>query len=347
MPLTRGPAPDFQLQLPADHELVLTTPMLQWVVIPGAQGAAPLAGISLFKAVRAFLSRCSLSRTPEAATTFSQTSFLQFDLTVAAWTRILDEFDNSDLPRILRDSYAASLLALDDAIKQLTPANPNNLIIHGADLLLRDSFDDPGAPAVPANNRGRARQAAAPAVPATPGPAELSFLNLCTLSHLEDQGSVTTPLLPLSRLAGMVGPYSTRAVRLNLVSTIQLTGALVRQELRNRFGCQADGAMAVNLKDFVMDTYLPSVFCATVASEEELRREARDACAYRRSTQGRIDVEISRVPYLRTRYNSRSIRALVLTPYVDPTWPLKERSERWDSFPLHSHSKSLCDTPYS
>lgn len=119
---------------------------------------------------------------------------------------------------------------------------------------------------------------------------------------LEDQGSPTSPLLPLARLVGMIGPYSTRATRQNVVSTIQLTGALIRQELRNRFGCQADGAMAVNLKDFVLDTYLPSVFCATVASEEELRREARDACAYRRSAQGRVDVEISRIPYLRTRY---------------------------------------------
>lgn len=301
MPVVRGPAPDFQLQLPADHELVLTTPMLQWVTIPGAQGAAPLAGIPLFKAIRAFLGRCSLSKEPADAAVFARTSILQFDLTDDAWTRILDAFDNSDLPRVLRDSYSSSLIALDEAVKQLTPVDPNGWVIHSNELLLRESFDTPGVAAQPARGRGAGRQAAIPGVAAAPGPQELAFLDVCTVSLLEDQSSPNSPLLPFARLAGMIGPFSTRQVRQHVVSTIQLTGALIRQELRNRFGCQAEGAMAVNLKDFVLDTYLPSVFCATVASEEELRREARDACTYRRSTQGRVDVEISRIPYLRTR----------------------------------------------
>lgn len=159
-------------------------------------------------------------------------------------------------------------------------------------------------------------------MPPVPGPAELAFLHVCAITLLEDQGSPTSPLLPLARLVGMIGPYSTRASRQNVVSTIQLTGALIRQELRNRFGCQADGAMAVNLKDFVLDTYLPSVFCTTVASEEELRREARDACSYRRSVQGRVDVEISRIPYLRTRCNPPPMPTIP-TAHLDPQWSKK------------------------
>lgn len=305
MQVARGAAPDFPLLLPADHELVLATPMLRWTAIPAAAGGAALASISLFKAVRVFLARCSLSKEPADAAFFKRLPFLEFDLTDAAWTRIIDEFSDSDLPRILRESYASTLIGLDDTLKSLTPNNPGNLVLFPADLLRREAFDTPAAAAAPARGgRGGRGGRGAPPQPAAapvPGPPELAFLNLCSVALLEDPDSPSLPLLPLSRLAGMLGPYSTRDTRLDAVSTIQLTSALIRQQLASRYGCQADGAMAVNLKDFILDTYLPAVFSATVASEEELRREARDACSYRRSTQGRVDVEISRISYLRSR----------------------------------------------
>lgn len=306
MQFSRGTAPDFQLILPADNELVQTTPMLRWTQIPGAPGAAPQAGLSLFKAARAFLGRCNLSKDPQDTIVFERTSFLQFDLTDGAWTRILQEYLDSELPRILRESYASSLPSFDEAVKNITPNNPDNWILSGADILLRETFDTPGVAAAEAAAPAPRRRAGAPAAvivvaPATPGPAELKFLDLCTVSLLENSDSPTCPLLPLARLAGMLGPFSTRDKRLQAVSTVQLTGALLRQQLTSRFGCHADGAMAVNLKDLVLDTYLPSSFCAAVASEEELRREARDACAYRRSAQGRSEVEISRLSYLRSR----------------------------------------------
>lgn len=298
MQVARGPAPDFCLILPADNELVLTTPMLRWTAIPAAPRGVAQASIALFKAIRVFLGRCSFSKAAADAVVFSRTPFLQFDLSDAAWTRIFQEYLDSDLPRLLREAYASSLITLDDVIKNLVPNSPDRLTLRAADLLLREAFDTPAVAAVPA----RGRNAAVPAVAAAPGPPELAFLNLCSIALLEDPDSPGSPLLPLSRLAGMLGPCSTRDKRLEVVSTVQLTGALIRQQLSSRFGCQADGAMAVNLKDFMLDTYLPSVFGATIASEEELRREARDACSYRRSTQGRVDVEISRISYLRTRY---------------------------------------------
>lgn len=293
----RGNAPHFQILLPSDHELVAATPMLDWTTIPAPPGGAPRAGLDMFKASRAFLSRCSLSKEPADHTLFHQTPFIQFDLTDAAWERILTEYVNSELPQILEDAGVRSLSLFDDAVNKLTPVDPSSWVISGADLLLRESFNTAAVAAVPARNR----QAAVPAVAATQGPAELSFLNVCTISLLEDGSSASSPLLPLARLAGMLGPFSTRDQRLNAISTVQLTGALLRQQLLSRFGCAADGAMAVNLKDLIMDTYLPVAFAAVRASEEELRREARDACAYRRSPQGRTDVEIARMSYLRFR----------------------------------------------
>lgn len=297
MPVTRGPGPQFQLILPADHELVVSTSMLDWTPLAAVQGGQPRAGLDAFKAMRAFLGRCTLSKQQADQIIFQQTSLLRFDLNDQAWDRILTEYVDSELPQLLQDSGIRSLGGFDDTLCKLTLANPDQLIISSPDLLLRDPFDTAGVPARPAHGR----HAAVPAIDAVAGPPELAFLNLCTLTLLEDGGSATHPLLPLARLSGMLGPFSTCAKRRDAVSTIQLTGALIRQQLTSRFGCAADGAMAVNLKDFILDTYLPGVFAAHRASEDELRREARDACTYRRSAQGRTDVEISRIPYLRFR----------------------------------------------
>lgn len=297
MPITRGPAPLFQLILPVDHELVVATSMLDWTAAAPAADGTQQVGLDTFKAVRAFLSRCQLSKQPVDQAVFQQTPFLRFDLSDAAWDRILGEFVDSELPQLLEDAGVRSLGGFDETIGKLVPVNPDRLTITGPDLLLRDPFDVAAVPARPA----RGRQAAVAAVAAAPGPPELSFLNLCTVHLLEDKSSAIFPLLPLSRLAGMLGPYATHDKRTDAISTIQLTGALLRQQLNTRFGCAADGAMAVNLKDFILDTYLPGVFAAHCASEDELRREARDACTYRRSAQGRVDVEISRISYLRFR----------------------------------------------
>lgn len=297
MPITRGLGPHFQIILPADHEMVVATTMLDWTALAPVQGGQPRVGLDAFKAMRAFIGRCNLSKQPADQTTFQQTSFLRFDLSDQAWDRIITEYVDSELPQLLQDAGIRSLGGFDEVVNKLTLANPDNLIIHATDLLLRDAFDTAAVPARPA----RGRQAAVPAVNAVAGPPEIAYLNLCTLPLLENDSSVTHPLLPLARLAGMLGPFSTDAKRRDPVSTIQLTGALIRQQLTNRFGCAADGAMAVNLKDFIMDTYLPGIFSAHRASEDELRREARDACTYRRSAQGRADVEISRISYLRFR----------------------------------------------
>lgn len=297
MPVTRGPEPHFQLILPSDHELVVATSMLDWVPVAPAPGGPARSGLDAFKAMRAFLSRCHLSKQQADQTAFQQTSFLRFDLSDAAWDRILNEYVDSELPQLLQDAGIRSLGGFDEVISKLTPANPNNLIISNPDLLLREPFDTAAIPAQPA----RGRHAAVPAVAAVAGPPELAFLNLCTLHLLEDSGSAIHPLLPLARLAGMLGPFSTQAQRRIAISTVQLSSALIRQQLTSRFGCAADGAMAVNLKDFILDTYLPGALSAHRASEDELRREARDACTYRRSAQGRTDVEISRISYLRFR----------------------------------------------
>lgn len=247
MPIVRGPAPHFRLQLPADNDLVAATTMLDWTPVAAAPGQAPMAGLDMFKAVRAFLGRCSLSQEPADQITFQQTPFIQFDLTDATWDRIISEYIDSDLPHILQDAGTRSLNGFDEAVSKLVPANPANWVISGPDILLRESFNIAAAQAVPARGRGRGQQAAVAAVAATPGPPELLFLNLCTISLLEDGSSASAPLQPLSRLSGMLGPFSTRGKRLDPVSTVQLTSALIRQQLSNRFGCLSDGAMAVNL----------------------------------------------------------------------------------------------------
>lgn len=65
-----------------------------------------------------------------------------------------------------------------------------------------------------------------------------------------------------------------------------------------RLGAVGKGAMARNLRDFLLETYLPDIFCPVMATEDELRVALRDACLYHRSDKGRLDVEVSRLSHI-------------------------------------------------
>lgn len=297
MPVQRGPGPSFPLLFPEDHALVKAAPMLGWQSVSVVRGQPALVQLEVFQALRAFIGRCELSTSHNELSVLNGVSFLEFDMTDAAWNRVFDEYLASGLIDALEGREARNLEALDGATRSITISNPDNLVIRPQDIQRRDSFDSPAAPA-----QRRGAGGAQPAVnPAIPGPAEQRFLEECKLPLLEDRDGLQASLWPLAYLAGMMGPVGVRAARVSAVSSVQLTSAMVSRQLTTRFGCTTDGAKAVNLKDFLKDTYLPGALAAPTATEGELRREARDACLYRGSEQGRVDVEISRLSLLRFR----------------------------------------------
>lgn len=228
MPATRGPAPDFPIVLPEDHAIVASSPMLGWKDVPHpAGGQPPLKQLHIFQAVRCFLGRCSLSTQPAEAAAWTGVSFLEFDLNVAAWNRIIDEYDVSGLAQALQNAGATTLEAFDQTTRSLNLVDATNLILEMNDVERRELFDTPagGAP------RGRGRGHAAARVAVVPGPPVLKFLEVCKIPWLEDTDGAVANLWPLAYLAGMLGPVSTRAVRLQAVSTVQLNSALIVQQL--------------------------------------------------------------------------------------------------------------------
>lgn len=272
--------------------------MMGWQsVAPGRGGGPAFKKLEVFQLIRCFLGPCSISSRPEESRGFESVSFLEFDLSNDAWDRIIAEYLASDLARVLEDRGVNTLQELDGATRELEFTNPDNLVLSFQDVERREPFDTP----VGASTRGASGPSNAPPPVGAAGPPELRFLQECAIPLLEDHRGKGANLWPLAYLAGMMGPVGTKAVRSSAVSTVQLTSALVSQQLVSRFGCATDGAKAVNLRDFLNDTYLPGALAAPIATEDELRREARDACLYRRSEQGRLDVEISRLPLIRAR----------------------------------------------
>lgn len=137
-----------------------------------------------------------------------------------------------------------------------------------------------------------------------PGPTELRYLDDCELPLLEEEEreGPTISLWLSAYLAGMMGSGGSRTVRTSdTLRAIQLTSNMVSQQLAVLFGCATNRAKEVNLNEILNDIYFPALLAAPLASETELRREARDACQYRQLDQVQLDVEISRLPLLRSR----------------------------------------------
>lgn len=215
---------DCPIFLPADDDLVTSTPMLDWgVVPPDPQGNARVS-LRHFQMVRSFLFRCSLSRIGVDLQAAHALSTLTPRVPAPTWSRILTEYKSSGLVGPLRDVGAATLSEFDKVLEELAIINPAQLELSAADLQMAEAFNTPGAPAVPAVpavRRGRRilqpAVAAVAAVKPTQGPDNLEFLDIARLPYLED-GASRVPLLGLSILSGALGPCSTQAVWLQPIT---------------------------------------------------------------------------------------------------------------------------------
>ena len=87
-----GPTANCPIYLPANSDVVAATHCLDWQPAPAAPGGAARVQLSTFQATKAFLPRCSISRTPADLAAAGNVSALTIRLTDAAWSRILTEY---------------------------------------------------------------------------------------------------------------------------------------------------------------------------------------------------------------------------------------------------------------
>lgn len=178
---------DRPIELLANEQLVTATPFLPWTTAPaGAAGAPAAVRLSQFRAVRAFVRRCTLGQDAGDFAAFQQVECMMFGLNAAFWSRLLTVLRDARLfdqgPFLTWPQFLQCYRQLDVSTLDLS--------IHQADLEMGESWE---TPAVPVNlapqGRGRGRgQAAPPAlppapIPAVPGPADLEFLSLVTLDQ--------------------------------------------------------------------------------------------------------------------------------------------------------------------
>jgi hypothetical protein len=241
-------------------------------------------------------------------------SVLTFALTGAAWGRILTELVASGL---LTTTFTL-LRDFDEAILDLVVATPANLDILAGDYLAApESFDTPAVAGVP----GRAAVAARPGVrrvaaiaaiaarPAVAGPPSLAFISMATITRLHE-ATEAAPLLALGLLAGLLGPVSTRVVRIDGLSTVRTSTAILAPNLARHLGLtgplspDSNPALAVQLRAFVLAAFdaLTKIFATSLLTEASLQAEATDAFRYLLGTAAeRTAVEKRRIGFIQDK----------------------------------------------
>ena len=320
--------------LPQAEAVVAATPFNRWDAVPTpAQAGASFVSITLARAVRSFLTRCSLSSAPADAALFSALPILEFGLNAACWTRIFDGLSESGAFAVVHldqrdwDKVAAALVMV----------SPAKFVLTAADLLRAEPMHTPATlgvagvpavagvlavPAVRARGGGAGRAAvraaraipavrAAPAIPAVlavagiPVPPLLEFLASSTVSSLERPCS-SAPLALVCLLLGALGPAQTAAHRNQVASSASVVALTISSALRKRHGIDAagaagDAALAYHLPEFLEGCQLPAALRVAAGSGVELTQEFLAGIQYTASTEGRSAVEARRIIYLTSR----------------------------------------------
>lgn len=322
-------AADRSIVLAASESLVAATPFLPWVPSPaGPAGAPATVRLAQFRAVRAFVRRCTLGQAAGDHAAFQLVECMMFGLTSAFWSRLLTALRDVQLfsrgpflmwPQFVQSYRNCDLSAID-------------MCIHSGDLALGESWETPAIPAGPAPNapRGRAAPPALPAapVPAVPGPADLEFLSMVTL----DQSATALASEPLGLWADLIchlGPCATRASRLTQIAPVRTNALLMINALKLRLLGAATGQtphplLAINVMDLLRDATLPLCLAPPNLSDVEMRSELRDGLRYIRSEGERKAVEVSRIHFVGTRYIPPPHLLLMARAY-----PLQGGSKLW------------------
>ena len=290
--------------LEAACEVVTSTPCLPWQPMPSVAGSPARAALPLSLILKNFFARSRVGPAAADEAAAQGAPILETLPTAALVSRILSEYRDSGLFQ----SQFSSPLELEAALESLTVVNPVNLDITAQDYRFGEAFDMPGQQAVPAQ-RGRGRgHPAVPAVAAAPpalGPPSLRFLSLISVYHLF-KPDMPDPLGSWARLAGILGPMWTRAVRASESSQVRTMASIIVPNINKYLGCGSaaatpDATLAMNMADFLSATRLPSGLRPNRQDGSFLTKEALDGYRYRLgSASDREAVEGQRIAFLRS-----------------------------------------------
>ncbi len=138
--------PDTPVILLAADPLVAGTAFLRWQPAPAGAAGEARVQLSTFQMVRAFASRCSVSRVPGDLAAARTISILTLRFAETFWSRILTELVGSGL---LARPLGTSRELLE-RISSLAIANPGELLVIAADLSAAEAFAIPGRAAAAA-----------------------------------------------------------------------------------------------------------------------------------------------------------------------------------------------------
>lgn len=250
---------DAMVHLDAAESLVVNTPFIDWTPVAAAAGAPARVAAPLFRLLRIFAARLSISSAAPDIAAANAVSVWRTRFNAAAWSRIFTELKAS--------GYAAAPIATlrqsDLQLSTITLANPPRMQLVAADWLPSEAFTMPGGNAAAAVAR---RALLAP----------LQFLELVTAPMLQRPGNL--PLQRLADISGYLGACATHASRYAVVgipqsSAVTLSAACGPDTMANGVRAQRVGQTLDRLR-------LPSSLRSTSLEEHDLALELDDGITF-------------------------------------------------------------------
>ena len=301
----------------ADEPLVeFTTDALDWVPAAATVGGAARVSMSHSQMVRAFLPRFFFpSSDPAVMVVARNRTIFSLWFEDHEWARMLTVLKRAGLARACEDLGPKTLTAFDQILLDLPVEDEDGLMLTAGGWAAGEPFDEPArvmqqqAQNQQAPQRRNGRRCDAPPAqrqlrqiqtPARAGPAELRYLHCARLSMLQ-LPEVRAPFRVICYLSGMLGSCLTHATRGDEAAQVRLVGEMLKDALQTRYNTHSDVGLAANLRALLMTATLPALLAAPSIDEASLMDEARDAFAFHRSAQGRLDVTISRLTLVAPR----------------------------------------------
>ena len=135
-----GPTAECPVYFLANEDAVNATPCLDWQPAPAGPGGAARVQLATHQAVKAFLPRCRIFRTPADWAAASTVDVLVVRLTDAAWTRVVTELKAAGVFA----KVVHSVQDLHDELQEATIPNPANLELVAGDWRAAGAFALPG-----------------------------------------------------------------------------------------------------------------------------------------------------------------------------------------------------------
>ncbi len=261
VPVHPRPA-DTPVYLPDDDLLVVATPFLPWQAAPAVGAGGPTrASLATYQMVKAFGTRCKVSRLPADLTAARAAHLLNLCLTAGFWSRVLTAIRDAGLANGIP---IADIRGLRARLRGLN-IPPNQLLVVAADWSLAPAFVIP-------------QGAGAAALATRASLTDIRFLSLASIPLLEQNEDPVEPWAIIGELAGAFGAVLTQAARADEIGTLQTAAAHLKAYQPRVI---ADGPLATGLRTFVANNQLPVLLRSASLDSVDLADDLLDGLRYR------------------------------------------------------------------